>query len=82
MSFSWLDDREPDEARLELVGALLRGLLAIGTAEPLRERDRLVEARPCARELSVLLVAVGEVQQRADAGASLWLATSFGHASA
>ena len=62
-------DGEPDEARLELVGALLRGLLAIGTTEPLRERDRLVEARPRARELTALLVAVGEVQQRADARA-------------
>jgi hypothetical protein len=41
-----------------------------------------VEARPRARELTVLLVAVGEVGSVPIAGASLWLARNFGQASA
>src|SRR5207237_1037235 len=54
-----------------LLCTLARRLLALDASEALRERDRLVEARPRARELTGLLVAIGEIEQRADRGRDL-----------
>src|SRR3569623_1248147 len=60
-------DREVRQVRLERVRPLARLALARRIARAARRRRGLEERRPRGRELVVLLAAVGEVEQRADA---------------